>query len=50
MSTKPYSKTIRSLLHNPEYLKIVFAMMFSYGVLISYISNLNQFFAVLGYS
>lgn len=46
---QPYLETIKNLLHNKSYLKIIISMSFSYGIFISFVSILDESLAILDY-
>lgn len=41
---------MKKLFKNTEYLKIMIGMMFSYGTITSYLANLDQTLAAIGFS
>ena len=47
---KSYRETLKNLLRNKEYIKIVLSMMFAYGSMIAYFSVLDQSLSKLGYA
>jgi hypothetical protein len=42
-------ETVKKLVRNKSYLKIILSMSFSYGIFISFISILDESLATLGY-